>query len=210
MARPSKPLISRAAAVRASLEIIEAHGLAGFSVPRLARHLGVRTPSLYYHFTDKSEILAEVARQIAGASVVRPPQLPGSDWPEYFVSLVANLRRAVLCHPNAVALLLHYPPRDFLLGGFEDATRYLHESGVPDRLHMRILDGLETLSLGAVLSEAVARPKSGGAVFPDVDPARAPVLAEALAANDLSAAQLFEVNIRSFLHGVLSVDDGTR
>ena len=85
MARPSNPLISRSAAVTASIEIIDSEGLDAFSLPRLAKHLGVRAPSLYHHFSDKNEILTEVARYIAGTSVKRPRMRPGPGWPEFFV-----------------------------------------------------------------------------------------------------------------------------
>src|SRR5262245_6661925 len=206
MARPSKPLISRAAAVQASIEIIDAEGLEAFSLPRLAEHLGVRAPSLYHHFADKNEILSGVARDIAGASVARPRRAPGPDWPEYFVSLALNFRQSVLRHRNAAPLLLQYLPRDLLVGGYENAARFLRDSGVPARLHVRILDGMETLSIGAVLTEAVGRPRNRSTMFPKVDPLSQPVLAEALAANDLSAKQLFEAKVRSFLHGVM-LDD---
>ena len=37
-------------------------GLDAFSLPRLARELSVQTPSLYYHFRDRADILRTVAR----------------------------------------------------------------------------------------------------------------------------------------------------
>ena len=64
MPRPSSPLISHDAVVEASLRIIDRGGLDAFSLPRLARELGVQTPSLYYHFRDRADILRTVARAI--------------------------------------------------------------------------------------------------------------------------------------------------
>ena len=37
-------------------------GLDNFSLNSLAWPIGVKAPSLYYHFQDKAEILAQVAR----------------------------------------------------------------------------------------------------------------------------------------------------
>ncbi|MCW2688610.1 MAG: putative TetR family transcriptional regulator [Mycobacterium sp.] len=202
MPRPTKPLITRAIAVQASIEIIDADGLDAFSLPRLAEHLGVRAPSLYHHFSDKSEILAAVARQIAGASI-RPRRKPGPDWPEYFVALAVNFRHAILRHRNAAPVLLAHLPRDVLIGGYEDSARFLHASGVPLGLHVRILDGMETLSIGAVLTEAVRPPGKRGGIFPNVDPVSQPLLTSALAANELTSGQLFEEMVRSFLCGVI-------
>lgn len=45
MARPPKPLISRAAAVAGAIAIIDSEGLEAFSLPRPAQHLDVRAPS---------------------------------------------------------------------------------------------------------------------------------------------------------------------
>src|ERR1700758_5463950 len=122
MARPSKPLISRAAALEASMEIITAEGHEAFSLPRLAEHLGVRAPSLYHHFKDKNEILSGVARHIAATAVAAPRQAPGPDWQEHFVLLASNFRRLALRHRNAAPLLLQYLPRDLVVGGFETAA----------------------------------------------------------------------------------------
>ena len=62
LARPSKPLISRTNAAEAALEVIDEHGLEELSLSLVAKKLGVRPPSLYPHFKDKSELLQEVAR----------------------------------------------------------------------------------------------------------------------------------------------------
>ncbi len=203
MARPSKPLISRAAAIQASIEIIDSEGLDAFSLPRLAQHMGVRAPSLYHHFDDKTEILNAVARYIAGKSVIRPRRAPGPDWPEYFVTLGLNFRRAVLRHRNAAPVLIEYLPRETLVGSFEDAAKFLSDSGVPVELHIRILDGVETLCVGAVLVEAVRSPHRRRVTFSAVDPIEHPHLTKAMAASDLTAKELFAERIRSFLNGVM-------
>ena len=46
MARPSTPLISRDATVQAALRIIDEGGPEALSLPRLARELNVKAPSL--------------------------------------------------------------------------------------------------------------------------------------------------------------------
>lgn len=206
MARPSKPLINKAAAVEASIEIIDSEGLDAFSLPRLAAHLGVRAPSLYHHFADKNEILTAIARHIGGKSVTRPRRAPGPDWPEYFVSLALNFRQSVLRHRNAAPVLVEHLPRETLVGSFEDAAGYLRDSGVPIHLHIQILDGIETLCIGAVLAEASRKPRSRQALFPVDDPERYPNLTEALAANELTVKELFAERIRSFLYGVTMND----
>lgn len=207
MARPSKPLISRDAAVMASIEIIDSEGLDAFSLPKLAKHLGVRAPSLYHHFDDKNEILTEVARYIAGTAVRRPRMKPGPEWPEFFVNLALNFRQSILRHRNAAPVLLQHLPRDLFTATYEDTAEFLLESGVPVDLHVRILDGMETLSIGAVLMEAMRPPRPRSAIFPNVSADSQPLLAEALSKNELTQKQLFEAMVRSFLHGIIRDHD---
>ncbi|EKF24540.1 bacterial regulatory s, tetR family protein [Mycolicibacterium hassiacum DSM 44199] len=210
MARPSKPLISKESAVKASIEIIDAEGIEAFSLPKLAAHMGVRAPSLYHHFADKNEIMTAIARYIAGKSVTRPRRAPGPDWPEYFVSLAVNFRQSVLRHRNAAIVLIQHLPRETLIGSFEDAAKFLSDSGVPSHLHVQILDGIETLCIGAVLAEAARNPRARKRVFPPLDPDKHPHLARAVEANDLSVNELFAQRIRTFLNGIINSDSYRR
>lgn len=204
MARPSKALITRKTAVEASIEIIDRDGLEAFSLPRLASHMGVSTPSLYHHFADKNEVMSAIARHIAGETVMKPRRPAGPDWPEYFVTLALNFRQAVLRHRNAAPVLLEHLPREVLMHSYEDAATYLEASGVPVRLHARILDGVETLCVGAVLTEARRSPRSRQGPFPAFDRRKFPHLAAAASANDLTVRELFADRVRSFLFGVVN------
>lgn len=204
MARPTKPLISRSAAVAAALEIIDSEGLEALSLPRLAAQLNVRAPSLYYHFRDKAAILEAVARAII-AEIPVPRKPPPSRWPEWFVQMSLNFRTVVLRHRNAAPLLLQYRPR-LILGGYEEAAAFLSESGVPVHLHVLILDGMETLTLGATITEAMRPAPALKTIFPSISPYRQPHLAAAVAANSLTPRRLFVEMIRGFLRGVLEAD----
>ncbi|NEN77859.1 TetR family transcriptional regulator [Nocardioides zeae] len=202
MARPSKPLISREATVRTALAIIDADGLDALSVPRLARELNVKAPSLYHHFADKRAILQEVAAEIV-APIEVPDPPPDHDWIGWFTQLALNLRAVVMPHRRAAPLLIEHLPRDLLTDYFELTCAYLAECGVPAHLHVPFLDGMEKLALGATIAEAM-RPEVGadGSVFAHLDPDQHPHLADAVAANEHEARGIFEQTIRSFLAGM--------
>lgn len=203
MPRPASPLISHEAVVRASIEIIDSVGLEAFSLPRLADHLGVRAPSLYHHFADKNEILSAVAKSIASAARIRPRQVPGEPWTEYFVSWAVHFRQAVLKHRNVAMVLVQHVPRDVVTVDYEDAARFLKASAVPPELHLRILDGLQAIVVGAIVVEAGRSAGSrSGALFPNVSRESEPILAAAVDNNELNQRQLFEEMVRSFLFGV--------
>lgn len=197
--------IDRRRAVSVALEIIDAEGLERFSLNRLARELGVRTPSLYHHFADRSEILSEVARQVASVYPLPGQHYePGPDWMESIIDICMALRQSVLRHRNAAPLLLQYLPRDLLLNAYEAAVQLLDQSGVPAELHVCILDGAERLTLGAALTEAMRSQTTRKTIFPNVDQESQPALARALTANEWSTEEIFKITLRTFLSGVAS------
>lgn len=201
MGRPSAPLINKSATIEAALSIIDSDGIDALSLPRLARELNVRAPSLYHHFANKDEILAEVAKAIV-AKTVFPRKPSTNDWAEWFTQLSLNFRTAVLRHRNAAPILLQFMPRDMLVDLYESAAVYLAECGVPTDMHVQILDGLEKLSLGSTIAEAMQASTRARVRFNHADPERHPVLTAAGEANQLNQRQIFEHTIRSYLLGV--------
>jgi len=201
MARPSQPLISREATVEAALTIIDNDGLDALSLPRLAREMNVKAPSLYHHFSDKSEIMAAVARTIVQRTVF-PRKSTSGDWAEWFTQLTLNFRAAVLRHRNAAPLLLQYMPREMLTDMFEQAISVLVEANIPVELHVQILDGLEKLAIGATITEAI-RPASRARLgYEHADPVAHPQLSAAVEANQLNPKQVFEHTVRCYLLGM--------
>lgn len=196
MGRPRSPLISREAATKAALEVIDEGGLDNFSLGLVAKRMGVKAPSLYYHFKDKAEILAEVARFIL-LDTGYDPASDGS-WEEQTIALCIETRRALLKHPQAAPLILQFFPRHLLLGAYEKAVGDYPESR---ELHLAILEGIEKLTFGDALFEASARAK-GMPAMPEVDQAKYPNLAKSIAANTMDDEQIFGEALRMFMAGV--------
>lgn len=201
MPRPSSPLISRSATVRAALSIIDDEGLDALSLPRLAREMNVRAPSLYHHFADKNEILAAVSQEIVRKTVF-PRKSPTGDWAEWFTQLAQNFRTAVLRHRNAAPILLQFMPREMMVEMYESAAAYLDECGVPADLHVQILDGLEKLAVGATIAEAMRPPSRSRVGFEHVNAEDHPTLSRAVDANRLNPKQIFEHTVRCYLLGM--------
>ena len=206
MPRPRKPLISRETAVRAGLEVIDEHGLDAFSLPMVAHKLNVKAPSLYHHFRDKSEVLAEIARQIL-LDAEEPRRLPTDDWQEALIGLSIAARRAILRHPKAAPLLLLYPPRHQMLASYERGLRMYEKRGIKPELLMSVALGLDNILMGAALTSAYAR-SNGLPPFPVYDPAAFPSLATAFKSNPFDEEELFAGTVRAFLEGIakLSTD----
>ena len=202
MPRPSSPLISHDAVVDASLHIVDCEGLDAFSMPRLARELNVQAPSLYHHFADRADILRTVARAIVLQTRLPDPAACAT-WVDWFVGLSMAFRNVVLSHRNAAPILLEFMPRDLLIENYELCVQILAEIGVSPSQRILVINGLDTLTLGASLAEAAKSPATAGQVFASVEAATEPMLAQALAANTRTAQELFADSIRSFLAGAV-------
>jgi AcrR family transcriptional regulator len=186
-----------------SLKIIDDEGLDALSLERLAQELGVRAPSLYHHFRDKNAILAEVARLIVlETKVPKHPEDP-DDWKEWCVALTANFRRAILRHHNAAPVLLQFLPRDLLTDSYENTVRYLVRAGVPAEDCILVLDGLDRLTLGGAIAEAMRQPRKTSEVDWYANPREHPQLVQVLDANPFRTEELFAEGIRRFLDGAV-------
>lgn len=196
MARPSKPLISRANAAEAALDVIDDVGLEQLSLNLVASKLGVRPPSLYHHFKDKSELLQEVARML----FVRMPTVNDAtlSFEEQIIARCVLTRRALLTHPNAAPLMLRYFPRHLLLAAYERAAA---EEPYPTSIHLTVIDAIEKYTFGTALFEASAQVR-GVPAIPPVDPAKYPSFAKAVADNPFGDEEMFVEALRMFLVGV--------
>lgn len=199
MGRPDKPLISRERAARAALDVIDTQGLNSLSLELVARQLGVKAPSLYYHFKDKNELLSEVALCILRD--VKAPFVDTDRWEETLIGLCLATRRTILLHPNAAPLLLEFFPRQIFLKAYDYWTAICP---YPDDLQLMILEGSEKITFGSALFAAAARTR-GMPAMPDFDRKALPALTRAVRANAHDEEGLFIATLETFLEGVRAV-----
>lgn len=202
MSRVALPVLTRRTIARAALDLMDRDGYAAFTVPRLGDQLGVRTASLYHHFRDRADILAEVARTIVLETEV-PDEDPDLPWTEYYVQYSVNFRRTLLRHRQAAPVLLQFLPRDVLLARYETvATQLRQHPEIPPSRHLLFMEGLEKLTLGSALVEAAAPVGTRRNPFPTASEDEHPALMAAARFNEFDPEQLFVEVVRTFLNGV--------
>lgn len=203
MARPKNASLTTEAIIQTAIELIGERGLEGFSMPKLAAELDVRTPSLYHYFANRDALLEAVARAVATPET--PPTIPtDAHWIDYLIGQSVALRRAIVAHPQCGPLLIRFMPRDNMFGEYEQVCRFLAASGVPASIHVHIVDGLTALTMGAAIlvENAADYSESGGGPSPDPD--THPELRKALdTIEGTSPDELFETYLRTYLDGVL-------
>src|SRR6266702_4332751 len=96
---PPRPPITGEEVTATALRLVDQHGLADFSMRKLAEELGTGTSSLYWRFSSKEELLL---------SVVPVPPTGDTDWKSRLRAYASSFRDAVHAHPNAAPLLINF------------------------------------------------------------------------------------------------------
>jgi len=89
--------------VEAATALLDEYGIADLSMRRLARELAVSPGALYWHFTDKQQLLGAVADQILQPVGIPAPE-PGG-WRAHIVDSCGQLRDALLSHTDGAELV---------------------------------------------------------------------------------------------------------
>ena len=95
--------LTRGEIAAAALRMFAEEGLTGLSMRRLGSELGVHYSTLYWHISDKRELLRLVLDAVL-ADVPAPS--PGAAWQTSLAELFSGLRTALRRHPGAAVLVL--------------------------------------------------------------------------------------------------------
>ncbi len=221
MTRPTVAVgLTRAAIVDAALELMDTHGVDWLTMRRLADHLGVSAPTLYWHVRNRSELIdAAIDRALDGFTSNFDASV---EWREQVRGFMHSLRHQLTAHPSVTDMMRNrYPPSVHRLT--LRAVEIVEAAGsnpvqVAERTRLMIWQvvGFTTLENNVRLGTAYHRrsgPASGPtysvAAPPGVDDEsrsveRSPV-GEHLAVLDLDA--LFHLNVEVFVGGLEALGD---
>lgn len=113
--------------MQAALVVLDAVGLDGLTMRRLADQLGVKAASLYWHVRDKGELLGLLAEVMCAEVRAPAPDLP---WRAQLEALAWENRRVLLAHRDAAQILAStLPTGPNRLRLIELGLRILQEAG---------------------------------------------------------------------------------
>jgi TetR/AcrR family transcriptional regulator, tetracycline repressor protein len=207
--------LQRETVVRAALDLLDEVGLEGLTMRRLAAYLDIQNPSLYWHFTNKQELLncmAEVIIADAFAELHLPE--PDQDWADWLAEFARLLRQMTLAHRDGARTLAEadLSLSDFFVG-IELALDVLQNAGFEGRkaaagvigvLHYVLGNGFEAQADPSSL-QATKSENNASARWPSVDSERFPRLAALHAADALplvAADVWFEDGLTVILDGL--------
>ncbi|NUT43245.1 MAG: TetR/AcrR family transcriptional regulator [Thermoactinospora sp.] len=203
------PRISRADIVAAAHRVIEADGVGGLTMRRLAKEVGSTPMALYHHVHDKEELLLLLLDDYA-AGLPRPG-LP-ADPRERVVTVALAMREAVAGCPWAVDVLRS---DDLLAVGAlwypEKIIDAAVEAGAPIERAVRVYRIIWHYTAGEIgVRQAAGRRRAEGRptyrdqVFGGLDAAGLPRLAEVGDRwAELTAEDTYEPGLRALVTGLL-------
>lgn len=146
----------------AALAAMDAEGIDGLSMRKLAQSLGSSPMALYTYFPDKDALLDGVA-QLLLAEVATPPE--DVHWRDAMRFIMRAVRHVALAHPNVARLIHRFPPHTpDALAFVEAGFRSFRRAGFDELSTARCYRALAAYSLGTLDVEL------GGYFSPDARP----------------------------------------
>src|ERR1035438_6169626 len=143
--------LSRDEIVNAAVQLADSEGAGAVNMRRIAKDLGVGAMSLYWHVTDKEQLLDLMLDAVEGESASVEVN---SDWREDLERIARLKRQMLLRHPWVVDFMSGRPPYGpNALLHIERSLSALDGHDLDTRTGLHILMAIDTYVTGSVLHE---------------------------------------------------------
>jgi len=151
--------LDRQRIVAEAVALLDADGLDGVTLRKLATRLGVRQPTLYWHLPNKAALVTAIAEVLLEQEFPEmvPPE-PEVSWPDWLTGIAERLRRALLAHPDGARVISASQLSLKMAALSELAMSTLVARGVPLHQARVIVLTVERFTVGHVLEEQAPRP----------------------------------------------------
>jgi AcrR family transcriptional regulator len=151
MARPRSPILDRERIAAAALALVDKRG--DFTIPELARQLGVQPSSLYHHVDGRTGVVELIRMRVGQAVDLTTLDLPV--WEEALAAWARAYRAAFAAHPRAIPLLTTETVRAVdAVAMYEKALGLMERAGFAAPTGLAVLTTLENFILGSALDLA--------------------------------------------------------
>lgn len=151
--------LDRQRIVTEALALLDAEGLDGMTLRKLAARLGVRQPTLYWHLSNKAALVTALADAILDQEFGElSPPAPQERWQDWLAGLAQRLRGALLAHPDGARVLSASQLSLKMADISELAMSALVARGIPLHRARVVVLTVERFTVGHVLEEQAPRP----------------------------------------------------
>jgi AcrR family transcriptional regulator len=151
--QPGEPPLSRDRIVATAVDLLDAQGLDGLTMRRLADRLGAGVMSLYWHVDNKEDVLdlaLDSVLDYRGQPQVGEPQ----NWRAEVVHMLEDWRASMLRHPWSASLLPRRALGQNILSRLELMSKTLSRAGVTDADLNAAIWSLWNYVMGATITRA--------------------------------------------------------
>ena len=199
----------------AALDLLDEDGLDALSLRKLATRLGVKSPALYWHFTNKHELLDEMARLLVSAQ--SPSPLAADEgWDAWMLRFARNRRQVLLSRRDGARLVVGSRGTEETITALDAALAGLIQRGFTAVQALRGLTTINAFVLGFVQEEQAdsqrhaetgeTRPEDTLVEQRDQLLSHTPALAEAIGSGgDPGGTTAFEDGLRVIVSGIAVV-----
>jgi AcrR family transcriptional regulator len=149
----SEPPLSLERIVATAVELLDAQGLDGLKMRRLADRLGAGAMSLYWHVDNKEEVF-DLALDSVLEYRALPQAVESQDWRGEVVHLLEDWRASMLRHPWSASLLPRRALGPNILSRLELLSKTLSSAGVADADLNGAIWSLWNYVMGATITRA--------------------------------------------------------
>ncbi|MFN3514064.1 MAG: TetR family transcriptional regulator [Phenylobacterium sp.] len=155
--------LDRRTIAAAALDLLDEVGLEGVTTRRLAERLGVRGPSLYWHFKTKDLLFDHMAdAMFADAIAVDDAVLKTRAWDEWLAAGARVIRRAALSRRDGARLLAgRRPAESVAILAVRPMVERLAAAGFPAPEAHYAFQTLSRFAIGWALNEQAAQARGG-------------------------------------------------
>lgn len=156
--------LDRAAIIEAALTLLDQEGIDGLSTRKLATALGIRGPSLYWHFKNKRDLLDHMAEAMLHRALPPLPDNGRFDRTAWLGEGARGIRREALARRDGARVLAGARPTGACGPmSFEKMVNALVESGMSRDDSLAVLQVLGRYAIGWVLYEQSLNDARGAA-----------------------------------------------
>jgi AcrR family transcriptional regulator len=153
--RKRRDPLTQEAIVAAAIKVLDAEGLDGFSMRRVADELDTGAASLYWHVGSKDGLFDLIFEKVIGEQLEEIPDPDPEGWQDQLKEVARTMRRAILRHRDIVQLSVgRIPMGPNALRMSERVLAILRAANVPDELSVQSYLLLISVVNGFTLDEA--------------------------------------------------------
>lgn len=152
--------------VAEALVLLNEQGLDGLTTRALAVRLNVKQPALYWHFKDRSALLAAMNDAIEAEFAATPAPTQETHWQDYVFQTGQGFRRALLAYRDGARVHAGTRANRGLL---EKHMTVLVDAGLPIPLAIQLLVSVGRFVIGWVLEEQAEASASLSPNLPDAN-----------------------------------------